>query len=327
MPRRSCGEPVVEERHRDVAVVHDRGLDLVDQLDRGRAGEVLGRQARRLAGGGVVLGDREVEAARRVVGVGLAEAERTPLGVAEPGPALRVVGQRGQVGEPDRLLGVAERLGHRLGHGDDERREHERRAGRGQRGAGALVDDAGPPGGGRRPDHRRGAVLLGVGPARGDQAGGQPGGDAARSHDDAPAADVGEVAGVELLGEVGEEGDLLAADGHVDDDAVAGVGLVDRRRVGGVTVVARGAVVVGRAGGGDHGERHAEDEGGALHVASRQSWRRPSIVIAEGAAGGVAAGGCQPLSVNADSIVEQQICVRHRACDHSLDDHRSAQGT
>ena len=83
--------------------------------------EVLERQARRLAVGGVRLGHEGGEPARREVRVRLAEAEGAPLGVVVGGPAGGVLGQGEDVGEPERLIGPAERLRHRLGHGDDER--------------------------------------------------------------------------------------------------------------------------------------------------------------------------------------------------------------
>ena len=83
------GEPVVEERHRDVAVVDDGGLDVGGELDGGRPGEILDRQVGGLAGRRVVLGDREVEPARREVRVRLADAERSPLGVARALPSPR----------------------------------------------------------------------------------------------------------------------------------------------------------------------------------------------------------------------------------------------
>ena len=144
--------------------------------------------------------------------------------MADGAPALRVGGQRHEVGEADRRVRPAQRFGHRLGHGDDERGEHERRARRGQHGAGPLVDDAGPARRRRRPDHGRLAVDLRVRPALGDQRGGQAGRDAARPDEHAAVVDRGLVAAVELLGQLGQQRDLLAADGHVDDDAVAGVG-------------------------------------------------------------------------------------------------------
>ena len=234
------GEPVVEERHRDVAVVHDGGLDLGGEVDGRRPGEILGREIGRLAGRRVVLGDGEVEPARGVVGVGLAQPERAPLRMAHSGPSLGVLGQRGQVGEADGLVRPAEGLGHRPGHGDDQRREHERGAGRGQDLPGPLVHDRRPPGRGGRPDHRRLAVDLRIGPPVDDQVRRVPRRHAARADEHAPITDRGLVAVVEVLGELGQQGDLLAAHGHVDDDAVSwvGAGEVARVRFGTVVVVA-----------------------------------------------------------------------------------------
>ena len=121
-------EPVVQERHRDVAVVHDRRLDLLREVDDRRVREILGAQTGGLAGSGVGLGDERREARRREVGVGLAEAERAPFRMSVGRPTGRVGGQAGDVGPPHGLLGVAEGGRHRLGHSDDEWREHERRA-------------------------------------------------------------------------------------------------------------------------------------------------------------------------------------------------------
>ena len=192
----------------------------------------------------------------------------------------RVVGERGEIGEPDRLVRPAERLGHRLGHGDDQRREHERRPRWRQLGAGAVVDDAGPCRRRRRPDHRWLTVGLGVRPALRDQRRRQARRHAARTYEDAALVDLGAVGAVELLGELGQEGDLLAADGHVDDDAVAGVGVTEIARLR-VVVTTGIVVVVARAGHGEHdeGERAGDRP---PHVASPHNARKASIVEAEG---------------------------------------------
>ena len=80
--------PVVEEGQRRVAVVHHGPLDVAGELLDVGPRQVLAREPLRLAGRGVVLGDGEVQPARREVRVGLAQPERTPLRVAELGPSL-----------------------------------------------------------------------------------------------------------------------------------------------------------------------------------------------------------------------------------------------
>ena len=135
--RRGVGQPgaplvvlveVVHERQGDVAVVDDRRLHGPGEgVDLG-PGQVLGRQVTGLVGGRVVLGDGGREGAGREVGVGLAEPERAPLRVALAAPAGRVLGQLQDVGVADRRGRPAQRLGHGPGHGDDQRRAHERAA-------------------------------------------------------------------------------------------------------------------------------------------------------------------------------------------------------
>ena len=165
-----------------------------------------------------------------------------------------------------------------------------------------LVDDAGPPRRRRRPDDRRLAVDLGVRPALRDQRRRQPRRHAARPHEHAATVDLGVVGVVELVGELGEQGDLLAADGHVDDDAVAGIGLADRRRLGRGRVVGIGRVVVA-ARSRPPSARAAATTSAATpravgHVASCHSVRRASIVEALGS-GCVAADGVVPAGARA----------------------------
>ena len=232
---------VVEERECGVSVVHDRRLDRLRERLHVGPSEILEGQVARLAGRGVVLRDREVESARREVRIGLAEAERAPLRMAERRPTFRVIGQGDDVGEAERLLGIAERLGHRLGHRDDQRRQHERRRWLGDRSFTgvdeALVDDGAPRARRGRPDHRLWTVRFGVRPAGRQQRGARarclPGG----THEHALVADPREVRAVELLRELGHDGDLLGRRGHVDDDAVTGIG--GREVVAGLIVVRR----------------------------------------------------------------------------------------
>ena len=61
-------------------------------------------------------------------GLVLPEAERPPFGMPVGGPALPVRGQLEDIGPADRRLGPPDRLGHGLGHGDDQGRQHERLA-------------------------------------------------------------------------------------------------------------------------------------------------------------------------------------------------------
>ena len=81
--------PVVEVGERGVAVVGHGRLDThVEGVHLG-LGQVFEGEVALLARGRVVLGDQGREARGREVGVGLAQPERTPLGVAELGPAGR----------------------------------------------------------------------------------------------------------------------------------------------------------------------------------------------------------------------------------------------
>ena len=82
-------EPVVEERHRDVAVVDDRRLDAARELLHLGSVQVFEREVGRLAGRGVVLRDRRRQRARREVRVGLAEPERPPLRDGRRRPSRR----------------------------------------------------------------------------------------------------------------------------------------------------------------------------------------------------------------------------------------------
>ena len=179
---------------------------------------------------------------------------------------------------------------------------------------------AAQPGRGGRPDHRRLAVDLGIGPPVDDEVGRVARRHAARADEHAPVTDRGLVAVVEVLGELGQQGDLLAAHRHVDDDAVAwvGAGEVARVRFGAVVVVATGArgdQHRGGCGGDDPsnwagffatsgtipaqmpGWHDSRPDGGA-HWISSHSCRRAIIVVADGsgvvaAAGGVPAGGAE----------------------------------
>ncbi len=118
--------PVVEERQRRGPVVDNGRLDVLGELDRLGVGDVLLREALGLARGGVALGDERRQAAGGEVGVGLAQAELTPLGSVEGLPPLLAVGQVEDVAPPDVGLGPSERLGHGLRHGDDQGGDHER---------------------------------------------------------------------------------------------------------------------------------------------------------------------------------------------------------
>ena len=126
MPRASLRYQLLRKVGRDVAVVDDRVLDAPGEgVDLG-PGQVLGGEVAGLAGGRVVLGDGGRQPAGREVGVGLAQAERPPLGMALAAPPGRVLGQLEDVGVADGRVRPADGLGHGTGHGDDEGGEHER---------------------------------------------------------------------------------------------------------------------------------------------------------------------------------------------------------
>ena len=74
------------------------------------------------------IASTDEQARVRVLGVGVAELHRAPLGVPELAPAPGIAADREDVGPADRLLRPAERLGHRLPHRDHDRRQHERLA-------------------------------------------------------------------------------------------------------------------------------------------------------------------------------------------------------
>ncbi len=147
------GVPVVEERQGRGPVVDDGRLDVLRELDGVGVGDVLLGEVPGLARGGVALGDERGEPAGGEVGVGLAQPEGPPLGPIEGLPPLFAVGQLEDVGPADVGLGPAERLGHGLGHGDHQWRDHERLPFADHRRlpgvAEALVQDR-SPGAGRR---------------------------------------------------------------------------------------------------------------------------------------------------------------------------------
>ncbi len=132
--------------------------------------------------------------------------------------------------KPSGFVGIAERLGHRLGHRDHERREHERL------GAGSVI--------GASPLSMRrwlttaphalaagdqitgcGPLVSGFGPSGGQQRRARARRLPRRAHEHARVADLRLVRAVELLRELGHHGDLLGRRRHVDDDAVARIGV------------------------------------------------------------------------------------------------------
>ncbi len=109
-----------------VAVVDDRRLEV---LDLGRLlGDVRLGQALLLAGRRVVGGRDRRRARGRAVGVGVHVLEAPERRLARRAPAVGRGGQAVDVGEADRRVRIAQRLGHRLPHGDHQRRAHDRRA-------------------------------------------------------------------------------------------------------------------------------------------------------------------------------------------------------
>ena len=154
---------VGEEGEGGVAVVDDRPLDPLDELAGLGVGQVLLGEVAGELGGGEVGADGGVEAGGGVVGVGLAEPELPPFGVAVAGPAGVVAAQVEQVGPAKLLLGPAEGLGHRPRHGDHQRRGGDLGgAGRDHLGPvgglGPLLEQSDPAGGRRRPHVWSGSV-------------------------------------------------------------------------------------------------------------------------------------------------------------------------
>ena len=222
--------PVVEERQRGVAVVDDGRLDALGRrprcvgLSRSSSGEVRPSCRWRRSPG------RSAPTARWWrssgwscrAGTGPTRDGRTP-----PSPAGSVARRR-MSAQPIGLSRVAEGLGHRLRHGDDERREHER--------LGRRSTIAGLPWSARR--------WLRIAPQRstaGDQITGAALRDAARpsrwraawwprrtpcsavGRRRNLAVELGLVGRVERLGQGGHQVDLLRRHRHVDDRAVARV--------------------------------------------------------------------------------------------------------
>jgi hypothetical protein len=224
-------EPVVEERHRDVAVVHDRRLDPARELLHRRAFQVFEAEVFGLAGRGVVLRDGGVQRAGREVGVRLAEPERSPLGMVVRAPTFRVAREGEDVGVADGALRVPERLGHRLRHRDDERRHHDRLARARHLGFATpiepLVEDGAPGARGRRPHDRLRAVRRRVRPALRQQLHPGPRRLGLYAHEGAGLVAERSVVGlVEVSCQRGEQRDFLRRHRHVDGDAVARIGEV-----------------------------------------------------------------------------------------------------
>jgi hypothetical protein len=94
----------------------DDPAELVLLLDQG-----LDRKSTGLPGGREHGPDQRLQPGGGQVGVGLAEPEGPPLGMAELRPALGAGDRAEQLLEAEALAGPAERLSHRLGHGHDHR--------------------------------------------------------------------------------------------------------------------------------------------------------------------------------------------------------------
>ena len=114
---------VLQEGQRNVAVVHDRRLDAFHEVHHDRILEASHRQVVAGPGGREVGPDQGVQAGGREIGVGFAQAERTPLGMSHPTPSCRVAREREEVRPAKLLRRPTQGHGHRLGHGDHERAE------------------------------------------------------------------------------------------------------------------------------------------------------------------------------------------------------------
>ena len=136
------------------------------------------------------------------------ELELAELGVAEGGPALVGARELEDVGEADLALGVAERLGHRLPHRDDERRAHDRRVRLGRVGlVGLEVQQPAPHRARRRP---RGELQAAGGDLRLRVAGG----DVLGADEDALAVDLACSSALKRLDERDEQLLLLGRVGE-----------------------------------------------------------------------------------------------------------------
>ncbi len=235
------GGQVRQEGERGVAVVHGAGLDLLDVVDDLRVGQVLGGQVAGPVRRGEVGADRGVQAGGGELGVGLAELERAPLGVAERAPALRVRGQAQHVAPAQRLLRPAERLRHRPRHRDHQRRLRDRRdvaVGHqaGPVGLGELLLQKPDPGRGRRGPHVRcRAAVAAFVPATAQGLGRATGGLAADLEVGALAAE--RAAGLLVpFGELAEQRGLLRRRADHERHAVLTVTRGAARLVAGVIV-------------------------------------------------------------------------------------------
>ncbi len=118
-------EHALGEEARAGAVVDDAALHVGHEIEQIIVVEVIQSQIAGFVQTGVHLGDNRDDAAVAEVGVGVAQLEVAPLGVAVGLPALFGGGEFGDVGPADRRVRPSQGFGHRLPHGDHHRAEHE----------------------------------------------------------------------------------------------------------------------------------------------------------------------------------------------------------
>ncbi len=126
---------VREERQRDVAVVHDRGLHPAHEVLHLGLLDPGDREVTREPGRREVRSDERMQPRGREVRVGLPELERAPFGMPVRPPPRGILGEVEQGLPTDLGFGPAERLGHRLRHRD--RRAGSRRCSRTRRARGS----------------------------------------------------------------------------------------------------------------------------------------------------------------------------------------------